>query len=99
MLKHVFVEVESIWILTLSGQVVMSVSRVQPPQVHQQLVALAALAVSDAQLPSLDMGTLGMVIPDLATSEIHCCTRVEFVGGTLSSSGKPSAGANAPTKR
>lgn len=74
---------------TLSGQVVTSVSRVQPPQVHQQMEVLAALAGSDEHEPSTERPMLGIWMPVAFTSAIHCWTSVELIGGTSSRAGKP----------
>ena len=66
----------------------MSVSRVQPPHVHQQFcVAFATAAVLFAHAPGLVGGMSGMSTPELMTSWIHCLTSGESVGGVLSSGG------------
>lgn len=74
---------------TLSGQVTTSVSRVQPPHVHQQIDVFATLAGSELHDPSTESGISGILTPDAATSLIHCCTKELLIGGTWSSAGKP----------
>lgn len=74
----------------------MSVSRVQPPHVHQHIDWFATLAGSEAQEPSTERGILGIFTPLACTSAIHCCTWVELIEGTLSSAGYPMVGLKVP---
>lgn len=72
-------------------------SRVHPPQVHQQFEAFEALAGSLPHEPSTERGISGILIPDAATSWIHPCTNEELIGGTTSSAGKPRFAENTTT--
>lgn len=65
----------------------MSVSRVHPPQVHQQRDLSPAAARLAGHPPNTVWVMFGIVIPDAATSEIHCCTSGESVAGGTSNAG------------
>ena len=66
---------------------VTSSERVQPPQVHQQLLVLVAAAGFAGHPPGTLTAMFGIEMPDWLTSWIHCWTSGESVGGGVSSAG------------